>query len=161
MVFNDLPATASYALPGDFRGSEFAPFALYSTFNISSSELQSIAKQLEGDWGIELDNGGSIDLVSAAPDSIARQPTLENALQAHLNHVSGSQTNPPYFPYGLVILDDADFKTRGVWIVYADFEKPHEVTAFRVKWDLAGDCLTTLRNDDDGVKELKEQFALS
>lgn len=64
-----------------------------------------------------------------------------------------------FFTFGFVAVGDTDWKNQGVWMVYVDFETC-EVTGFRVGEGDFGAAANTLRDDEDGAREVKEMYEM-
>lgn len=165
---HDLPKNApAMASLADFRGSEFLPFPLYTLIDLPYPTLANLAKTLEGDAAISTGENDSpediIHLVVAADESIMRQPSLKAALDQHLQYCKDHNDDTEqkgYFPFGFLAVHDRTWETEGVWLVYVDFEDPFSVTAFRLQPGDVERCCASLRDDDEGVVELRDQFGM-
>jgi len=155
---------ASFA---DFHGSEFLPFPLYTLVGLPHPTLENLAKTLEGDAAIS--TGGNdnpedvIHLVVAADVSIMRQPSLNAALDQHIRYCkdhSHGDDEKGYFPFGFLAVHDRVWEAESVWLVCVDFEEPFAVTAFRLEPGDVESCCASIRDDDEGVKELRNQFGM-
>jgi hypothetical protein len=66
-----------------------------------------------------------------------------------------------YFPFGFLAAHDRDWEHRGLNLVHIDFEEPFEVTGFRIAMDDVPTAANTLRDDEDGAKEVRGMYEMS
>lgn len=137
------------------RGAEFLPFALFSLAGISTKDSESLVATLDKDntTGSE---PNAIHLVSLAPESRLQQKTLYDILDAHIQYCTTNMDKLKYFPFGFLAAHDRDWDRHGLYLVYIDFENPFEVTGFRIAVKDVPAAANTLRDDDDGAKEVRD-----
>jgi hypothetical protein len=157
----DLPQFAPEAAKlGEVRGSEMLSFALYTLADIPITDLENLAATLEKDEiiGTEPDE---IHLIRLAPVSRLQQNTLRDALDAHIRYSTTHMDELDYFPFGFLAAYDRDWERRGIYLVHIDFEEPFEVTGFRIAMDDVPTAANTLRDDEDGAKQVREMYEMS
>jgi hypothetical protein len=145
---------------GEVRGSEMLPFALYDLADVPITDLESLAAILERDdvIGTEPD---AIHLIRLAPESRLGQKTLHDILNAHLQYCNTHMDELDYFPFGFLAAYDRDWEHREIYLVHIDFEEPFEVTGFQIALSDVPAAANTLRDDEDGAKEVREIYEMS
>lgn len=156
----DLPRFAPKIAKLDaIRGPEFLPFALYSLAGISNQDSESLVAALDKDNIVGYEPN-AIHLVSLAPESELQQKTLHDVLLAHVKYCTTHMDGLGYFPFGFLAAHDRDWESRGLYLVYIDFEEPFEVTGFRVSLGNVATAANILRDDDNGAKEVRDIYEM-
>lgn len=155
-----LPDTAPDIVSGDdVHGSEFLPFALYSLVQTPEAALQDLADELEREQVIHTDNG-QIHLVRLAKESHRQQTSLGDVLSTHIEDAKANKNELQYFPFGFLAVHEADWKTKGLFLVYVDFEEPFPVVGFRIRARHVGEACRTLRDDDNGYEQVRDMYQI-
>jgi hypothetical protein len=145
---------------GEVRGSEMLPFALYTLADIPITDLENLAATLEKDEVIRTEPD-AIHLIRPAPEFVLQQKTLHDTLNAHIQYCTTHMDELEYFPLGFLAAHDRDWEYRGICLVHIDFEEPFEVTGFRIALDDVPIAANTLRDDEDGAKQVREMYEMS
>ncbi|THY03824.1 hypothetical protein D6D01_10171 [Aureobasidium pullulans] len=143
----------------EIRGAEFLPFALFSLAGISDKDSESLVATLDKDNTIGTEPN-AVHLVSLAPEPNLQQKTLYDILVAHIQYCTTHMDKLEYFPFGFLAAHDRDWDRHGLYLVYIDFEEPFEVTAFRIALKDVPTAANTLRDDDDGAKEVRDIYEM-
>jgi hypothetical protein len=156
----DLPrCEPSIAQLTDVRGSEFLPWTFYNITGVSDQKFQHFVKTID-DNNIIGSEPNAIHLVRSAPiSSYSEHPrTLHDALDAHMRYCTTHLDELDFFPFGFLAAHDEVWDENGVFLVYIDFEEPFEVTGFCLSTDDVPAAASTLRDDDNGIREVRDMY---
>ncbi|QIW96381.1 hypothetical protein AMS68_001899 [Peltaster fructicola] len=155
-----LPDAAPDGMFFDVRGTEFLPIAVFTFVDLPEAQLEKLVVQLEGDQGPDEDNDDLPHLLQLASQDTRKQNSLSATLKHHIDYCKQKKGSPEYYPYAFVAIHSKDYDNEGVYVVYMDFDKPHAITAFRTSVDNAADACQTIRDDEDGIEQVVEYYAL-
>jgi len=146
---------------GDVRGSEILPFALYNlATDLPMSDIENLATKLDKSNIIGTDPSTAIHLVRLAPHHLLQQKTLQYTLDTHIQYCTTNMSKLDLFPFGFLAVCDRDWQSRGLYLVYIDFEEPFEVTGFRIGVGDVCAAVNTLRDDEDGAEEVRDLYEM-
>ncbi|KAI4854606.1 hypothetical protein E4T44_00053 [Aureobasidium sp. EXF-8845] len=156
----NLPEVAPEAAKlGEVRGSDNLPFALYDLVGTSSMDIEELVATIDETNIIGMEPN-AFQLVRLAPGFKPEQKTLHDALNAHVQYCITHIDKLEYFPFGFLAVHDGDWQACGLYIVSIDFEAPFKVTGFRISLDDITAAANTLRDDDDGAREVREMYEM-
>jgi hypothetical protein len=157
----NLPEVAPEAAKlGEVRDFDILPFALYDLVGGSTMNIEDLVAAIDEDNTIGTEPNAS-HLVRLAPGFKSEQKTLHDALNAHIHYCNTHIDKLDYFPFGILAVHDRDWQACGLYIVSIDFEAPIKVTGFRISLDDISAAANTLRDDDDGAKEVRRMYEMS
>ncbi|KAI5239990.1 hypothetical protein E4T42_08517 [Aureobasidium subglaciale] len=129
------------------QGSEFLPFVLHNLACIPEKDLDRLVETLNKD-----------NTTGSGTNAIRLSKTLGGGLATHVRYCTTNLDDLDCFPFGFLTVLDEDWKNDGLFLVSIDFEEPFEVTGFRLSLDDVPTAASTLRDGDNGAKEVQELY---
>ncbi|CAD0097272.1 unnamed protein product, partial [Aureobasidium mustum] len=143
----------------EVRGAEFLPFAVYNLAGIPEHDSDGLVAVINKD-NIIGNEPHEIFLAQRAAELETQQQTLSGIVDVHIHYCTTQADKLEYFPFGFLAAHDEDWKANGVSLVYVDFEEPYEVTGFRISIENVAMAANTLRDDDNGAKEVRDLYEM-